>query len=85
MNRNAIYQKIASVLQETDEKLASASTESIEGKHLIKDVGLDSLDVIKFILGVEEQFGIKIADDDIDTKELLQVDNLASYIAARTP
>ncbi|MGZ8202076.1 MAG: phosphopantetheine-binding protein, partial [Burkholderiales bacterium] len=50
---------------------------------LAKNVGLDSLDVIKFVLLVEERFGITIADEEIDAKELLKVDNLAGYVAER--
>ena len=79
---NGTYEKIAELLHEVDDKLASMSAREIRGKHLTLDLGLDSLDVIKFVLLVEEKFGIKIADEEIDSKELLKVDNLAQHLAA---
>jgi len=76
----ATYEKIAQLLHEVDDKLKSASPSSIRDKHLTQDLGLDSLDVIKFVLLVEERFGCKIADEEIDARGLLKVDNLAAYL-----
>jgi acyl carrier protein len=78
------YDKLAGLLHEVDDKLQSLGTESIRGKHLTQDLGLDSLDVIKFVLLVEEGFGVKIADEEIDAKELLRVDNLAAHLDVLT-
>jgi acyl carrier protein len=75
-----MLESIVSLLHEVDEKLARLSADSIRGKNLSSDLELDSLDVIKFILMVEEKFGIKIPDKDIDARELLIVDNLATYL-----
>lgn len=83
MELTATYQKIAAQLHEVDDKLHALTPEAIQGKHLTQDLGLDSLDVIKFVLLVEEGFGVKIADEEIDAKELLKVDNLAAYVAER--
>ena len=81
MEKPQIYEKIAELLHEVDEKLESLDPAKIRGKHLTKELGLDSLDVIKFVLSVEEKFGVKIADEEIDARELLKVDNLAAYLA----
>ena len=54
MDSAATYEKIAQLLHEVDDKLKSASPSSIRDKHLTQDLGLDSLDVIKFVLLVEE-------------------------------
>ena len=83
MEKPHIYEKIAELLHEVDEKLQSLDAAKIRGKHLTKELGLDSLDVIKFVLSVEEKFGVKIADEEIDARELLKVDNLAGYLAER--
>jgi acyl carrier protein len=79
----ATYEQIAALLREVDEKLQSTDPSKIRGRHLTRDLGLDSLDVIKFVLLVEEKFGVKIPDEDIDSRELLVVDNLAGYLAGR--
>lgn len=83
MELNGTYQALAELLREVDDKLQSVSADDIRGKHLTKDLGLDSLDVIKFVLLVEEKYGVKLADEEIDGKGLLEVDNLAGYIGAR--
>ncbi|MGZ9014494.1 MAG: hypothetical protein ACXW2L_19780 [Burkholderiales bacterium] len=54
MPSDTTYEKIAALLHEVDEKLKSASASSIREKHLTQDLGLDSLDVIKYVLLVEE-------------------------------
>ena len=77
------YERIADLLHEVDDKLQPVTASEIRGKHLTQDLGLDSLDVIKFVLLVEEKFGLKVADEEIDTRELLKVDNLAGYLAER--
>lgn len=83
MELTITYDRIAALLHEVDDKLQKLSAEAIRGKHLTQDLGLDSLDVIKFVLLVEEGFAVKIADEEIDAKELLKVDNLAAYVAER--
>ena len=83
MELAGIYEKLAELLRDVDEKLKPATAAGIQGKQLTRDLGLDSLDVIKFVLLVEEKFGVKLADEDIDGRELLKVDNLAAYLAER--
>lgn len=46
---------------EVDEITASAS--------LAHDLGMDSLDVVEFVMVVEETFGFEVPDDDIDVFE----------------
>jgi acyl carrier protein len=77
---NGTYEKLANLLHEVDDKLESTTASQIRGKHLTQDLALDSLDVIKFVLLVEEQFGVKLADEEIDAKQLLKLDNLAAYL-----
>lgn len=77
------HDAVAAILHEVDDKLRSATGSSIDGKHLSSDLGLDSLDVIKFILLLEERYALKIPDPDIDSRDLLQVDNLVRYLAER--
>ena len=83
MEPNGTYEKISQLLREVDDKLQPLTAAGIRGKHLTQDLGLDSLDVIKFVLLVEEQFGLKLTDEEIDGRELLKIDNLARYVAER--
>lgn len=83
MKPDASADAIAEILHEVDDRLRSANGRQIQGKHLRTDLGLDSLDVIKFILLVEERYEVKIPDADIDSRDLLQVDHLVRYLAER--
>ena len=84
MKTAASHDAIAAILHEVDDKLRSATGAHVKGKHLRSDLELDSLDVIKFILLLEEGYALKIPDADIDGRDLLQVDNLVRYLAERT-
>ena len=81
MATDGSYEKITELLHEVDEKLQALDASGIHGKHITQDLGLNSLDVIKFILLVEEKFGVRLADEDIDSKELMKVDNLAEHVS----
>lgn len=43
-----------------------------------EDLGADSLDVVDLVMSVEEEFGVKISDDDM--AELKTVGDIVNYI-----
>ena len=43
-------------------------------------LGLDSIDALELVLGVEQEFGIKIADEEVGVKAFSSVDALADFI-----
>lgn len=47
------------------------------------DLGLDSLDHATILLLIEERFGCKVADDDIE--KITTVDAIVEYVEAATP
>ncbi len=51
-----------------------------ETSDLVKDLEIDSLDVMELVMALEEEFGIKIPDDQI--AELTSVDKIVAYIDA---
>ncbi|GHU82507.1 hypothetical protein AGMMS50284_4490 [Clostridia bacterium] len=46
--------------------------------HLIKDLGMSSLDMMQLVCAVEDHFRIEFDEDDLI--DLLTVDKIASYI-----
>ncbi len=63
------------ILQELEIKL------NIEGdKYFLpfKELGLDSLDLIKFIMKVEEHFDVEIPDDEVE--KISSIDDLRIFI-----
>ena len=49
----------------------------------LKDLGLDSLDIANMLLVVEEQFGLKIPDADV--QDLSTLAAIVRYVEARAP
>lgn len=46
-------------------------------------LGLDSIDALELVLGVEQEFGVKIEDQEVGSRALASVDNLAEFVAAK--
>ena len=41
-------------------------SEVTDEKHLIDDLGADSLNIVEVVMGIEEEFDIEIPDDDAE-------------------
>ena len=69
-----IYEKIVEIIQESrDEEFQVSQTLSLKD-----DLQADSVDLMEFILTVEDEFGIEISDEDID--ELKKVSDVVACV-----
>ena len=48
--------------------------------NLVGDEVLDSLDFIDYVFQVQEEFGIKIPDEDLETQQLGNMGNMVDYL-----
>ncbi|HOD31928.1 MAG: Acyl carrier protein [Acidobacteria bacterium ADurb.Bin340] len=48
-------------------------------------LGLDSIDALELVLGIEQTFGVKIEDEAAGMKAFRNVESLAAYIAEHKP
>ena len=46
-------------------------------------LGLDSIDALELVLGVEQEFGVKIEDEEMGAAALSSVDSLAAFVTAK--
>ncbi len=46
-------------------------------------LGLDSIDALELVLGIEQEFGVKIEDEEVGAKALASVDTLAEFVQAK--
>lgn len=46
-------------------------------------LGLDSIDALELVLGVEQEFGVKIENEEVGSEALGSVDRLAEFVLAR--
>jgi acyl carrier protein len=72
---NNINQSIENVLKQVNKDFNYS-----EKINLRDDLDLDSLEVIKFLLELENELNIEIPEEDIDSFDLMNLGNLSSYL-----
>ena len=76
METEEIFEKVKTVIVEQlgiDE--ASVRMDS----SFLDDLGADSLDIVEFIMVLEEEFGIEIPDEDVE--KIVTVKDVVEYIS----
>ena len=76
METEEIFEKVKTVIVEQlgiDE--ASVRMDS----SFLDDLGADSLDIVEFIMALEEEFGIEIPDEDVE--KIVTVKDVGEYIS----
>jgi acyl carrier protein len=71
----AIKQMLAEVLRDTD-----SSPRVTDDSHIVNDLGLDSIQMIAFLLEVEAQLGVQIDFESLDISQLGSVKEFARFI-----
>ena len=49
--------------------------------NLLDDLGADSLDVVELVMALEEEFGIEVADDDVEN--IRTIGDIVAYLGKR--
>ena len=76
MEAEEIFEKVKTVIVEQlgiDE--SSVRMES----SFLDDLGADSLDIVEFIMALEEEFGLEIPDEDVE--KIVTVKDVVEYIS----
>jgi acyl carrier protein len=46
-------------------------------------LGLDSIDALELVLGIEQEFGVKVEDEEVGQEALASVASLADFVASK--
>ena len=47
-------------------------------------LGLDSIDALELVLGIEKEFGIKVQDEEVGVKAFASVDSLCDFVRTKS-
>jgi len=77
MSRVEILQKMQLVIQEQMGKEDIVLTEETK----LDDLGVDSIELMEFIINLEDEFALEISDDTID--HMVKVADLLDYLSEK--
>lgn len=58
-------------------------TKVVPDAHLLRDLDLDSLDTVEMTLGIEERFGVEIADEELE--DVTTIADVVRVISGKLP
>jgi acyl carrier protein len=76
-SRDEVFERIKEVLSE---RLSVEETDITEEANFQEDLDADSLDLVEMIMELEDQFGIKIPDDD--AQKIQTVGQAVDYVTS---
>jgi len=53
------------------------------GKSLVDDYGVDSVSLLELVVGLEEEFGIKVEDQEFDVNNFRTIEALAEFVRSK--
>lgn len=71
---NAIYQVVADIIAD----VMSFSVEEVAPEKTMKDMNVDSLDMLDIVTSLEDHYGIEIPDDALDS--IKTVEDAVNYL-----
>lgn len=76
MKTEQIFEKVKTIIVEqlgVEEDTVKPESEFLD------DLGADSLDIVEFIMALEEEYGLEIPDEDVE--KIVTVNDIVEYIS----
>tara|TARA_Y100000991_G_C21820676_1_gene283745 strand:- start:382 stop:645 length:264 start_codon:yes stop_codon:yes gene_type:complete len=82
-NKVDIVNKLSELFSTTSSSNQSIDIDTFSSSDLVTDLGYDSLDLINFFFQIEEEFGVIITEEEIESCGLSKIENLAKIIETK--
>ena len=82
-NKVDIVNKLSELFSTNNSSNQSIDIDTFSSSDLVTDLGYDSLDLINFFFQIEEEFGVIITEEEIESCGLSKIENLAKMIEAK--
>jgi acyl carrier protein len=77
-NMEAVSQKVNTII---GDHLGVERASLVPEANLLDDLGADSLDVVELVMALEEEFGIEVPDEDVES--IRTIADIILYLEAR--
>jgi acyl carrier protein len=84
MSSSTLHQRVKEMIIERLQ-LEGMNPEDIDDRAALfgDGLGLDSIDALELVIGIEKTFGVRIEDEDVGTKAFASVDALVEYLRGK--
>jgi len=82
-NRKKIFDRVKVLLGPWIDDI-SVADEINEETNMLSELGIDSVGVLQLILGIEQEYGIRVNDYELDSEFLSKIGNIINMIESRT-
>lgn len=82
-NKLDIVNKLSELFSTNSSSNQSIDIDTFSSSDLVTDLGYDSLDLINFFFQIEEEFGVIITEEEIESCGLSKIENLAKIIETK--
>lgn len=78
MTREAIFERLVTLIREQRQ---DSSLDVTPHMNLKDDLGVDSIELVEFIINIEDDFHIEIPDDEVDN--MTSMEDLLDYLQGK--
>lgn len=81
MNKSEVVIKLKEIV--INSMHINKTPSDIEGRDMIAELGINSVDALEILIWIENTFQIQIPDEDLNADLLRSVDKLAEYVMGK--